>query len=402
MKYLYLLFFILVITLPVIPLFAQTNESDEASLIVHETDGIGIASTDSTYKINFRFRMQNRFEMSSDADDPFEPTRKTFLVRRMRLRSFGYLGRKNLTYQFQLGFARGDADIENSGFYNVLRDAVVFYKPTKNLELGLGLTKLPGNRQRVISSGEQQFTDRSLSNATFNIDRDAGAFIYYRNKFGKNYRYNLMGAISSGKGRNYNVTNNGLAYTGKVEFLPFGDFTNRGDYFEGDWVREKTPKLSMAAAYSFNDDAVRTGGQIGDRLYAISDIHTLLTDILLKYRGIALYAEFIRRTASNPLTYNGTDDLKFVYEGTGLNLQASYMFANHLELAGRYTAITPDKEIEVATTGIRQYTFCVNKYIRWHRIKAQADLTYQDAVLDSNTFGLNDGWTLRFQVEVGI
>jgi hypothetical protein len=117
---------------------------------------------------------------------------------------------------------------------------------------------------------------------------------------------------------------------------------------------------------------------------------------------MALYAEFIRRNASNPLTYNGADDLRFVYEGTGLNLQASYMFANHMELAGRYTAITPFKELEVATTGIRQYTFCVNKYFRWHRVKAQADLTYQDVVLDSNSFGLNNGWLLRFQVEVGI
>lgn len=402
MKPVFLLLLIPIVYLNPLNLFAQTNETDEASLIVHETDGIGIESTDSTYKINFRFRMQNRFEMSSDASHPFQGVRKTFLVRRIRLRSFGYLGRKNLTYQFQLGFARGDADIENSGFYNVLRDAVVFYKPTKNLEFGLGLTKLPGNRQRVISSGEQQFTDRSLSNATFNIDRDAGIFLYYRNKFGKQYRYNLMGAISSGKGRNYNVVNKGLAYTAKLEFLPFGDFTNRGDYFEGDWVREKSPKLSLAAAYSFNDDAIREGGQIGERLYATSDINTFLTDVLFKYRGVALYAEYIRRNASNPLTYDGANDLKFVYEGTGLNLQASYMFANHLELAGRYTAITPDQELEIATTGIRQYTFCVNKYFRWHRIKAQADLTYQDVVLNNNPFDVTDGWTLRFQVEVGI
>jgi hypothetical protein len=397
MKY---LLTILLFSIGVPGIFAQTNDQDEASLLLHETDGINIASLDSTYQINFRFRMQNRFELGSDASGNIN--RKTFLVRRMRLRSFGYLGRKNLTYQFQLGFARGDADIENSGFYNVLRDAVIFYKPTRNLELGFGLTKLPGNRQRVISSGEQQFADRSLSNATFNIDRDAGMFVYYRNKFKNGVRYNLMSAISTGKGRNFDVSNAGLAYTGKVELLPMGDFTLRGDYFEGDWVREKTPKLSIAAAYSFNEDAIRAGGQIGETLYGTSDINTFMSDILFKYSGFALYAEYIRRDASNPLTYNANNDLRYVYEGTGLNLQASYMLPIYLEFAGRYTAITPDKELEVATMPTRHYTLAATRYIRWHRVKIQADLTYQDVLLKNDVSNSKDGWLFRFQVEVGI
>jgi hypothetical protein len=320
----------------------------------------------------------------------------------MRIRSFGHLGSKKLTYQFQLGFTPGDADIENSGFYNVLRDAVIFYKPTEGLELGMGLTKLPGNRQRVISSGEQQFVDRSLSNATFNIDRDAGAFINYTNTFGSHQRFNLRGAISTGKGRNFDVQNAGLAYTGKIEFLPLGDFSFEGDYFEGDWVREPKPRLSLAAAYSYNEDAVRTGGQIGEVLYASSDIRTFISDILFKYQGFALYSEFIRRKGSNPLTYNAANDLRYVYEGTGFNLQASYMLPNYLELAGRYTAITPDKELKIATLPTRQYTFAITRYIRWHRVKVQSDITFQDVLLENDIFNSRDGWLLRFQVELGI
>jgi hypothetical protein len=381
---------------------AQTNSQEEAYLMLHKTDGIRISNPDSSYQINFRFRMQNRFELASSAANRADITRKAFLIRRMRVRSFGYLGSKKLTYQFQLGFTPGDADIENSGFYNVLRDAVVFYKPTPNLELGMGLTKLPGNRQRIISSGEQQFVDRSLSNATFNIDRDAGVFVNYRSKFGNHQRYNMMGAVSTGKGRNFDVQNAGLAYTGKVEFLPFGDFSLKGDYFEGDWVREHKPKLSLAAAYSINEEAIRAGGQIGEVLYATSDIHTFISDILFKYRGFALYSEFIRRNASNPLTYNAANDLRYVYAGTGFNLQASYMLPNYLEFAGRYTAITPTKELEVATTATRQYTLAVSRYIRWHRVKVQSDITFQDVLLEKDIFKSRDGWLFRFQIELGI
>jgi hypothetical protein len=36
----------------------------------------------------------------------------------------------------------------------------------------VGQTKLPGNNQRVVSSGSLEFTDRTINNSRFNIDRD--------------------------------------------------------------------------------------------------------------------------------------------------------------------------------------------------------------------------------------
>jgi hypothetical protein len=52
----------------------------------------------------------------------------------------------------------------------------VLYKPTKNWTIGFGQTKLPGNNQRVVSSGSLEFTDRTINNSRFNIDRDFGVF----------------------------------------------------------------------------------------------------------------------------------------------------------------------------------------------------------------------------------
>jgi phosphate-selective porin OprO and OprP len=135
-------------------------------------------------------------------------------------------------------------------------------------------------------------------------------------------------------------------------------------------------------------------------LYGTSDINTFISDIMFKYSGFALYAEYIRRDASNPLTYNADNDLRYVYEGSGFNIQASYMLPNYLEFAGRYTAITPDKELEVATLPTRQYTLAASRYIRWHRVKIQSDLTYQDVLLENDIFNSQDGWLFRFQVEV--
>ena len=54
---------------------------------------------------------------------------------------------------------------------NIIRDAVVIYRPNKNWNFGFGQTKLPGNRQRVNSSGALQLTDRTINNAKFTLDR---------------------------------------------------------------------------------------------------------------------------------------------------------------------------------------------------------------------------------------
>src|SRR5690606_33381373 len=145
---------------------------------------------------------------------------------------------------------------------NIVRDAVVFYNFTDNFYISFGQSKLPGNRQRVNSSGELQFAERSLVNATFNVDRDFGIKAYYSSLIA-GIPFHFKGAISTGEGRVANVTDDGLAYTGRAAFLPLGAFTNGGDYVEGDLEYEESPKLSIGGGYSFNDRAIRTGGQTG-------------------------------------------------------------------------------------------------------------------------------------------
>ena len=57
-------------------------------------------------------------------------------------------------YALQLSFAPGDVgEIKEGENINIIRDAVVFYRPNKHWNISFGQTKLPGNRQRVNSSG---------------------------------------------------------------------------------------------------------------------------------------------------------------------------------------------------------------------------------------------------------
>jgi len=359
--------------------------------------GLGIISPDSLFMLNIRFRMQNRAAFSTESGDDFSINEVEARVRRLRLRFDGFVYSPKLTYLIQLSFSRGDMDYESLGFPNIIRDAYVQYAFNKTWAIGLGQTKLPGNRQRVNSSGDLQLADRSIVSATFNIDRDYGVQVSY-----KKPKFSLKGAVSSGEGRNITGGDDGLAYTGRVDILPFGQFTNGGDYFEGDLAREKAPKFAVGFAYSYNQNAVRTGGQLGSMLYGSTDINTMFIDFIYKHQGWALAAEYIKRASPAPITTNAEGSERYVYVGDGHNIQGSYIFKNNFEFVGRYSVLNPGTEIQAKEKIKQQYTVGLNKYIKGHRVKLQSDVTYeQDRLNEVNALTTNF-WIYRFQIEIGI
>lgn len=365
--------------------------------------GLGIISPDSLFMLNIRFRIQNRVGITTVSASDWDVREVEARVRRLRLRFDGFIYTKKLNYVIRLAFSRGDMDYDDSGFPNIIRDAMVIYNFNPHFGLGLGQTKLPGNRQRITSSGDLQFPDRSIVNATFNIDRDFGGQVYYNNTINKLF-YVLRGAVSTGEGRNFNSTDQGLAYTGRLELLPLGIFTNGGDYFEGDLAREPKPKVSLGLTYSYNSNTKRTGGQLGKFLYEPRDMDTRMADFLLKYNGWALAVEYLRRTSPNPITENTDGEVAYIYSGRGMNFQGSYLFKNNYEIAARFSEVRPDEVIQSYTPKRRDYTIGATKYLRGHRVKFQLDWTYQESdwLGAETTEPDSDAWQIRFQIEAGI
>ncbi len=370
--------------------------------------GIGIVAPDSIFSVAIRFRVQSRAIYSTVSANDLSASSIEARVRRLRLRFDGFIYSPKLTYAIQLSFSRGDMDFnaaENSmvnNSPNVLRDAAVFYRPDSHFTFVFGQTKLPGNRQRIISSGELQFTDRSIVNAVFNIDRDFGIQTHYQNHV-RGFNYVVKTAISSGEGRNVQSTSGGLAYTGRVELLPLGEFINRGDYFEGDLEREPRPKLSLAGGLSYNEDARRTGGQLGRDLYKGRDITTYIFDGLFKYRGVAVSGEYIiRNTKGSPVTMNATKDAeRHVFTGNGRLVQGSYLFKNFYEIAARYARVTPTGEIRTIDNQEENYTLALTKYIQRHQLKIQSELSYY-TFTKLPTQSQQNRWSLAFQIELGL
>src|SRR5690606_2637876 len=130
-------------------LFGQRQRDDRPT--IENFKGIQYTGDDSTFYINFRFRMQSRLKYTSlSGTDPRAKSLEA-PIRRLRLRMAGYIYTPNLSYSIQLGFTRRDQDYDDTDVPNIVRDAVIFYNFTDNFYVAFGQNKLPGNRQRVNS-----------------------------------------------------------------------------------------------------------------------------------------------------------------------------------------------------------------------------------------------------------
>lgn len=375
-------------------IFALLTFSSQAQRVIDSPFGKGlynVIAKDSTWSMKFGARFQSLYigENSYNEDTGFGRGESQFLIRRARLKFDGFAFSPKLKYKLELGLSNrdlGKVGSRNNSAPNMILDAVIKWNFYGNFELWAGQTKLPGNRERVVSSGDMQFVDRSLLNSQYNIDRDMGMQLRHHFKLGNNFVIQEMFAVSQGEGRNVVQDNlGGLQYTSRVEFLPFGKFQSKGDYVMSAIKREEKPKLAIGVTYDYNDRAVKDKSNQGSYMidespesldgYFHSNIATLFADMMFKYKGFSIMAEYAHRNADkvNLISADSTSSAT-VKTGSGFNVCGGLMFKSNWELAGRYTQIMPSKEVGGENYG--QYSLGISKYVVGHKLKVQGDISY--------------------------
>ena len=346
---------------------------------------INVFAKDSSWSSKVAFRYQTRYEGNYDLVDS-DYTGRAF-VRRARIKGNGFAFSPKITYKFEYDVANG-----------YVLDAVVKWNFTGNWTVWFGQTKLPGNIERVFSSQKLQLVDRSLLNSKFTLDRDAGAQLRHHFKLGNTFLFREIFAVSQGEGLNDKSKSTGNGYTGRIELLPFGNFTKKGDYFAADLKREKTPKLMLSATYDFNQNAMLSRGQKGDYLIGdLENLQTLFIDAHFKYQGFSFFGEYVDRKTSDgsPLLENSFVDGESIdecyYTGESINLQLGYLMKNNWEIAGRYTNVNANDLYD--NNDLNQYTIGFSKYVVGHNLKVQTDFSY------TTEQGENDKLLFRLQTE---
>ena len=386
-------------------LFICSNLSSQETSAPKFGKGLfNLIGKDSSFSMNVSARMQMLGTSNWDVNNGLYNPTSNLLVRRARLKFSGFAYSPKLKYKLELGLSNRDIG-KASSFTNeapkYILDAVVKWNFSVNFVLWFGQTKLPGNRERVISSGDLQQVDRSLLNSRFNIDRDMGFQLRHHFNLTDTFIVKEMFAVSQGEGRNITTGNlGGHQYTSRVELLPFGKFTSKGDYRGSDLKFEPAPKLALGFTYDFNNDAVKNRSNQGsymtnDTGFYSTNISTVFVDAMYKHKGFSVMAEYAYRDAEDAFAKNsdGTLTGDLVQVGNALNLQTGYLLSKTLEISGRYTNIDWDSDI-TGKGAENQYTLGLSKYIVGHKLKVQTDVSYLDLATKTNQF------MYRLQVDI--
>jgi hypothetical protein len=395
-------------TLILCVIFSSFLKAQEVSDTKFGKGMINFIAKDSSFSVKFAPRIQSRYQGQWDYDgEEYDEANLNFIVRRARLKFGGFAFTPKLKYKMELGLSNRDisgASIYNRNTPRYILDAVIMWNFHENFELWAGQTKLPGNIERVVSSANLQLIDRSLLNSKFNIDRDMGVQLRHKTKWGRNFITREKFSISQGEGRNITVGNlGGLQYTSRLELLPFGEFSSKGDYSQGDLKREKSIKAMFGFTYDINNNAVKNRSNMGSYMTQSNgglfetDISTVFIDGVIKYNGFALTGEYASRNADTieALEADGrTKTGAVVGAGSAINFQGSYLLKNNVEMTLRYTNV--DFKEVTRLSDLQQITYGISKYVVGHSLKIQADLTFSQSDATRDYVLFRTGFDLHF------
>ena len=346
-----------------------------------------------------------------------------YRMRRLRLRIDGQTKDPRFKYRLQVDLS-GVSEIGEVN-EDPLMDAYIDYAPNNSFSVKFGQrTTYADNRELWMSSNSLQLVERSRLTSAFASIREFGVFVTGRIKSGRGSFIRPYFVLSNGDGKNVMGNDKGgLKIGGRIDYLPFGLFTNIGQFRQIDVMREQVPKLVVGAHYSHNSGISSRRGRYSGRIIylnnndeeSLPDYTKYGVDFLFKYRGFSALGEYVKSTATVPIDitqrvrnngtvssdFNGIEDgngdindmLNYVRGrmmlGSAYNFQLGYLFKNNFSIDGRYTHLNADENsfMNNATFYNRPnyYTIGVTKLSgRNYGFKIQASLTYVDGSLGIN------------------
>ncbi len=341
-----------------------------------------------------------------------------YRLRRLRLRIDGTSSNQRFGYRFQVDLSGTSEVGDNTGDY--LLDAYVSYAVTNRISVLFGQrATYTDNRELFMNSNSLQLVERSRLTSAFSSIREFGIFVTGRFRMNNGSYLRPYFALTNGDGRNaFDKDRGGLKVGGRLDYLPFGLFTNLGQFRQIDVMREQTPKFVIGAHFSHNSGmSSRRGRASGEIIYlnandeeSLPDYVKYGVDFMLKYRGFSAIGEYIKSEATVPeditqrIRNNGSISTSFLVDGIqdvdsyvrgrmmlgeAYNIQMGYLFKSGFSVDTRYTHLIADQNsfLNNATFYNRPnyYTLGVGKLMsRNYGFKIQASVTYVDGSLGIN------------------
>jgi hypothetical protein len=352
-------------------------------------NGLNFSLNENQYQFKISGFLQPSWQMSKL--DTLK-TENTFRSKRSYLNFGGKALKEKLSFFVQIDFSASTP----------LLDAFATYHFNSKWNLSAGQRRtFTNNREMTFDEDKLQFSERGmLSNSFSGNGREFGLFL--EGKLGSKFVIHPQLAITSGDGPNSFGLNStdidlgGFKYGGRLDMYPLGEFSEGNRGYAADLKHESKPKILIGGAASFNKGASSAKGEgHGDfRFYDknktsnLPDYRKISADILVKFKGFSLLAEFINSSASG-LSGTYTDSVpnapylkpgqisQYLVLGNAYNVQAGYVTKSGYSLDLRYEKQDPEfpneplsvlPKAEVATIGL-------SKYFPDNRLKIQATVS---------------------------
>jgi hypothetical protein len=361
---------------------------------------------------------QPMIDLKNHTDVEETSSSERYRLRRLRLRIDGTSSNQRFGYRFQVDLSGTSEVGDNTGDY--LLDAYVSYAVTNRISVLFGQrATYTDNRELFMNSNSLQLVERSRLTSAFASIREFGLFVTGRFRMNNSSYLRPYFALTNGDGRNaFDKDNGGLKVGGRLDYLPFGLFTNLGQFRQIDVMREQTPKFVIGAHFSHNSGmSSRRGRASGEIIYLNSNDEESLpdyvkygVDFMLKYKGFSAIGEYIKSEATVPeditqrVRNDGSISTSFLVDGVqdidsyvrgrmmlgkAYNFQMGYLFKSGFSVDTRYTHLIADQYsfLNNATFYNRPnyYTLGVGKLMsRNYGFKIQASVTYVDGSLGVN------------------
>lgn len=295
---------------------------------------------------NAQLNISNRIQLRFTQEDPESgDSRGSFRVRRGKTKFDGWIYNKNLSYELQLNWPDTANPLEDA---NINYD---FGRGTKAFMLKAGQFKVPFGRQELISSGSQQFVDRSIVSNEFAKGRDVGVQAWGTPMNGK---FDWRAGIFNGNGRTRSANDNDkFQYNARLAYQPFGDVK----YSESDFESKDKPLFAIAGQYEKNDlHGASTGNDVAREIVG--------ADVVFKFKGFSAFAEWFDRD-NDPETGASS-------KSGALSGQAGYfVIPGKLELAARYATWDPSDLVD--SNDRTETAVALNWFWNKHNLKLQGD-----------------------------
>ena len=366
-------------------------------------DGFKFSFNEGNYIFNLGGFIQPSYTYSQleDADSENE-----FNSRRSYLILSGKALKEKVSFMVQTDYSLNEP----------LLDAWVAYHPTEFTAITMGQKQtFVNNREMTYREDRLQFADRSLLSTDLSeTGREFGLFAQTRFTLFDQVGIAPMAAVTSGDGRNSFGANSrdadlgGLKIGARLDVYPLGYFKEGNDAYSADLMREDTFKMVVGGAISKNSGASSTVGEgHGDfLLYGtdgdinLPDYTQAYIDVLMKYKGFSLLAEFtdasvgdigIAYVDDNSATLLAPGEIsQRLALGESYNVQLGYVLKSGWSLDLRTQATTPEFDLnpDSVLRDYSSYTVGVTKYFKANNLKMQAAFTSVDyANLGTQTIG---------------